>query len=297
MRRIINFFNSIWQKIKPSRRTKAIIITGLQVIGVMASCLVIGVALDALFLGSLGGVCTFAMLAYGIYYCSSNVKKFYQENSSYANRENTHHHSQDEVRSAEPPAQLNQCLLNDLEENTEQCNEFFTQKEIKFLNNCINFPNKSTSTKFMSSEINQHHLDFINKELTCPISQEIMNNPVTVYLKKKNEAEITVTYERSSLLKWLRISSDMPKREPTLGEHYMNYEKINFANNFPTKKIKDIKLQSKVSLIRKSIANFWEQLNGNLPQTRSDSCLYYGVKKNKKLRIIPESPTQVSLRP
>lgn len=233
MRRIINFFNSIWQKIKPTRRTKAIIITGLQVFGIMASFLVTGLALDALLLGSLAGFCTFATLAYGIYYCSSNVKKFYQENSDYFNRENIDHPSQNEARPAETPAQFNQCLLNDLEENTEQRNEFFTQKEIKFLNNCINLPNKSTSINFMASERHQHHLDFINKELTCPISQEIMNNPVTVYLKKKNEAEITVTYERSSLLNWLRTASDMPKREPTLGEHYMNYEKINFANNFP----------------------------------------------------------------
>ena len=74
---------------------------------------------------------------------------------------------------------------------------------------------------------------FIEDNLICSFTLEIINNPITVYIKDNQNNKITNTYERKNLLHWLNENN---LRDPLSGVEYAEATKIKFKNGFLLKK-------------------------------------------------------------
>lgn len=271
MRVITNLFQSIWQKIKPSRKTKAIIITGLQMIGIMATSLMLGLIIDVLFLGYMGGLSCLTLLLYGTYYSISHSKEMYLQNYAAlgGHRDNliNNNHSNDFANGRHAVSVMNlentnSALIKKLHEETTNNNPIFNNDEVSLLQECTKEPiQNQEAMSFLEKEDNNAHLKFVAEHLICPIGapNEIMNNPITICLKDKNDIKITNTYDRLNLLTSLEAKNLV---EPLSGVKYLEGKEIRFNDGFSFKKSKSIideygdTLQQKIFMIKQSIIDF-----------------------------------------
>lgn len=274
MRRIKNFFISFWQKIKPSRTTLAKIMTAQQMSAVLLTTALLGIGANFIFLGGALGFVSLMSVVYGIYYCVANRKKIYEYNLNPRRRSNRQNYNQIPRTSN---VINNQSLINQLNQETYEDNNLFTQQEIEFLSMASddNQP-QSNERKHILDNKYEKNIKFIQDNLTCSIGapNEFITNPVTVILFDQNNNKIINTYDRLNFLKSLEANIML---DPLSGITYTDAKTIKFGSGFP--KDKHNSIFNNVRRIKQCIAEFYNK------RTRLASHLSQGAAKHIPPRL------------